>query len=176
MQSSSANDRCQQGSKAQKSEDPFDETLAFFERAAPPSPQAGAPAWIWPGLLRSPLHHQGRRSGSSRSACRSGLLRGRRSRPGQVHAGGPRSEGPWGGAKHSKDARGHFGGCLERLCHKVSPLPPLGPLCGHRRQESCIPTSAQVGRFFANAAARQGCGMLMNASTSRPSTAFCLNP
>ena len=76
------------------SEDPFDNALAFFERAAPPSPlRAGAPAWLTPGLLRSPLHHQSRRSGSSHGAYRSGLVRGRRSRPGQVHAGGPRSEG-----------------------------------------------------------------------------------
>ena len=123
--SSSANDMHWQVSKSQKSEDPFDEALAFSERAAPPSPagpqprrarlprpvqtaagqfgaaglgplQAGAPAWLTPGLLRSPLHHQGRRSGSSRGACRSGLLRGRRSRPGQIHAGGPRSEGALG--------------------------------------------------------------------------------
>ena len=85
--SCSANDRCRQGSKAQKSGYPFDQTLAFFERAAPPSPagpqprrarlprpvqtaagqfgaaglgplQAGAPAWLTPGPLRGPLQHQ----------------------------------------------------------------------------------------------------------------------
>ena len=66
MRSSSANDMHRQGSKAQKSEDPFDEAQALFERAAPPSPlQAGAPAWLTPGPLRGSLHHQGRRSGSS---------------------------------------------------------------------------------------------------------------
>ena len=54
-----------------KSEDPPDQTLAFIERAAPPSPQAGAPAWPTPGLLRSPLQHQSRHSGRSRSDCRS---------------------------------------------------------------------------------------------------------
>ena len=51
---------------ALKSGDPSDQSLAFFERAAPPSPlQAGAPACLTPGPLRGPLHHQGRRSGSS---------------------------------------------------------------------------------------------------------------
>ena len=34
----------------------FDEALAAFEHAAPPSPlRAGAPAWISPGPLRGPL-------------------------------------------------------------------------------------------------------------------------
>ena len=109
--SSSANDRCRQASIAQKSEDPFDKALAFSERAAPPSPlQAGTPAWLTPGLLRSPLNHQVLRPANVRGARQSGLLRGRRSRPGQPHAGGPRSEGALGGAKHSKDARGRFGG------------------------------------------------------------------
>ena len=121
-----------------KSRDPSDQALASLERAAPPSPagpqprrarlprpvqsaagqigaaglgplQAGAPAWQTPGLLRSPLHHQGRRSGSSRGACRSGLLRGRRSRPGQIHAGAPAWRG-LGGVVYSKDARGRFEG------------------------------------------------------------------
>ena len=108
-----------------KSRDPSDQALASLERAAPPSPagpqprrarlpravqtaagqfgaaalgplKAGAPAWQTPGRLRRPLHHQSRRSGSSRGTRRSGLVRGRRSRPGQVHAGGPRSEGALG--------------------------------------------------------------------------------
>ena len=176
MQSSSANDRCQQGSKAQKSEDPFDETLAFFERAAPPSPQAGAPAWIWPGLLRSPLHHQGRRSGSSRSACRSGLLRGRRSRPGQVHAGGPRSEGPWGGERNIQRmpeaiSEGVLSGfatkCLR--CHRsvrCAATEGKSRASPHRRKSVVSSRTLQPARA----------GILMNASTSRPSTAFCLNP
>ena len=59
---------------ALKSGDPSGETLAFFERAAPPRPlQAGAPAWLTPGRLRRPLHHQGQRPAISRGACRSGL-------------------------------------------------------------------------------------------------------
>ena len=109
-----ANARCLHGLKVRQSEDPFDEALAFLERAAPPSPlQAGAPAWQTPGLLRSPLHHQGRRSGNSSSACRSGPLRGRRSRPGQLHAGAPARRG-LGGVEYSKDARGRFGGGIWR--------------------------------------------------------------
>ena len=95
--------------------DPSDEALAFSERAAPPSPlQAGAPAWMTPGLLRSPLHHQGRRLGGSRGACRSGFLRGRRSRPGHNHAGAPARRG-LGGVEYSKDARGRFGGGYSAL-------------------------------------------------------------
>ena len=55
-----------------KSGDPSDQALAFLERAAPPGPlQAGAPAWRTPGLLRSPLHHQGLRPAGSRGARRS---------------------------------------------------------------------------------------------------------
>ena len=145
-----------------KSGDPSDQALAFLDRAAPPSPlQAGAPAWATPGPLRSPLHHQGRRSGTSRSACRSGLVRGRRSRPGQIHAGAPAWRG-LRGVEYSKDARGRFEGCLERLSRPVPaptlPSPLRGPLNG---QDSRIPALAQGGRFSTNSTSRQGRSMLL---------------
>ena len=69
-----ANDGLQRGSGRRKSEDSFDEALAFFVRAAPPSPlQAGAPAWAAPGPLRGPLHHQGRRSCRSKALVEAGF-------------------------------------------------------------------------------------------------------
>ena len=73
---------------------PSKRPLASSEYSTPPSPlQAGAPAWLTPGPLRGPLHHQGLSTGTSRGLCRSGLLRGRRSRPGHVHAGAPSRRG-----------------------------------------------------------------------------------
>ena len=136
-----------------KSGDPSDQALASLERAAPPSPlQAGAPAWLTPGLLRSPLHHQRRHSCSSRGAYRSGHLRGRRSRPGHLHAGGPRSEGALGGAKHSKDARGRFeGGIWNSRTARISSTPqknqiPRKPKCSPSVVASRTPQPASAER------------------------------
>ena len=50
----------------------------------PPAPERRALARVSPGMLYSPLHHQGLRAGSSRGACRSALVRRRRSRPGDI--------------------------------------------------------------------------------------------
>ena len=108
-----ANDRLDRGSGARKSEDPSDQTLAFFERAAPPSPlQAGAPAWVTPGRLRRPLHHQGPRSAGSRGVRRRVLKRGPRSGPGVTHAGGPRSEGALGERNVKRICQGLIEGSL----------------------------------------------------------------
>ena len=84
---------------------PSKRPLASFEYSTPPSPlQAGAPAWLTPGLLCSPLHHQGLRPANNRGARRSGLLRGPRSGPGKAHAGAPAWRG-LGGAARSRNAR-----------------------------------------------------------------------
>ena len=62
-----------------------------------------------------------------------------------------------GGAKHSKAARAASEGVL--ACPVSSAV-----LC---RPKPATATFARIGRFFANAAARQGCGMLMRYKTYR---------
>ena len=57
---------------------------------------------------------------------------------------------------------GRFGGCLESLSRPVPAPPPPGLQLGRlQSQVSRILASAQFGRFFANAAARQGGGRLI---------------
>ena len=116
----------------------------MFRSPQPPS-ERRAPAWWTPGPLRGPLHHQGRRSGSSRGARRRELVRGRRSRPGQAHAGGPRSEGALGGAKHSKDARASSKGSSDfwafetcRPCRSRSTAALLGKFHNAKRLVSQV--------------------------------------
>ena len=98
---------------ALKSGDPSDQTLAFFEHAAPPSPlQAGAPERVSPGPLRGPLQHQCmplRTSEAPPSFLReqraqTGDRRYVSSRLGVSHAGAPAWRG-LGGAAWSKNAR-----------------------------------------------------------------------
>ena len=82
--------------KALKSGDPSDLTLAILEPAAPPSPvgpqprrarlphpvQAGAPAWMSPGLLRSPLNTRASDFAGSKCFGRFSANNGRRQGPG----------------------------------------------------------------------------------------------